>query len=101
MRGNETEGFYLYAKQVSHPERFPSISCALFNERGALVLAMRKNAVIELGDGYCEKRHDGGVEIIDEQGKTLFGYRVRRYKNVAVTELFGEWYNQRGEKISL
>lgn len=100
-RGSEENGFFFHAKEVAHPERFPNISCVLFDEKGKLVVKLRKNSVEELGDGYSEKRSENGIEIVHESGKVVFEYQVKKYQNVAVTEICAECFDHCGEKIIL
>ncbi len=100
-RGNEDEGFFFHAREVAHPEKYPFISCALFDEKGALIARIRKNAVVEMSGEYSEKRADEGMEIVHKSGKRVFGYRVVQYQNVAVTEVFFDCYDHCGGKINL
>ncbi len=100
-RGDEDEGFFFHAKEVVHPEKYPFISCALFDEKGALIVKIRKNAVMELHKAYSAKQTDEGMEIVHGSGKRVFGYRVVQYQNVAVTEVFMDCYDHCGENIRL
>lgn len=101
QRGNGEEGFFFQAREVAHPEKYPSISCALFDEKGAAVVRIRKNTVVEMGREYSEKRTDEGMEILHNSGKCIFMYRVMKYQNVAVTEVFLDCYDHCGGKVNL
>jgi len=100
-RGDNNKGFFFHAGQISYPERYPAISCALFDEKGALIARIHKNAVVEMSTEYSENRTDVGMEIVHKSGNRVFGYRVINYQNVAVTEVFLDCYDHCGSKITL
>lgn len=101
QRGNVDEGFCLHAREVVHPERYPFITCAIFDEKGSVIVKIRKNAVVEINKEYSEKRTDAGMEIVHKNGKKVFGYKVVNYQNVAVTEIFADCYDHSGGKVNL
>ena len=99
--GEEGDGFFIAAGGVEHPSPFPRISIDLFDAKGALIASIRDNLTDSLATGLTEKRDDDSLSIIDSGGKEIFAYYVKRYQNVYVTEIRGEFYTRKGEPVIL
>ena len=99
-KGSEGDGFFLHALEVAHPAVFPRISANLFSEKGAPVASIRDNAVERLAGGYREERDADGMAVLDAGGNAVFRYRVKRYQNVYVTEISGEFFDEKGRPVT-
>ncbi len=100
-QGSEGDMFFLHALEVAHPAAFPRISANLFSAKGAPIASIRGNAVERLAGGYREERDGDGMAVLDASGNAVFRYRVKRYQNVYVTEISGEFFDEKGRPVTL
>ncbi len=101
LMGVEGDGFFIAARGVEHPSDFPRLSVNLFNAKGEKIASIRDNRTYDLKQGYAEKRNDDSMVISDSRGNEVFGYTISRYQNVYITEIRGEFYNGKGEPVTL
>lgn len=101
LAGAEGRGFFLHAREVAHPAEFPRISLHLFTRNGEPAVLMRDNRIIELARGLTEERLDDGMVVRDSGGNVLFGYSVKKFQNVYVTELSGEFCDESGKPVTI
>jgi len=99
--GEEGGGFFLRADEAVHPGPFPRISCDLFDGKGRPVASVRRNETVMFGEGCREERGDDALAFFTGEGKMVFSYRVRRYQNVYVTEIEGEFFDEKGRPVTV
>jgi hypothetical protein len=99
LAGREGGGFFLHAREAAHPDEFPRISLTAFTREGVPAVVMRDNRIIELARGFTEERRGDGMSVRDAGGNEIFGYTVTKYQNVYVTEVRGEFFDEKGEAV--
>ncbi len=99
--GTEGDGFYFHAAESVYPEPFPKISCNLFDEKGRLVVSILRNETGALGEGCREDRDPDALAFYNREGRKIISFSVRRYQNVYVTELEGEFFDENGKPVMI
>ena len=101
LAGSEGDDFFFHAREAAHPAEFPRISLKLFTPDGAPAVIMRDTRVVELARGLTEERREDGMSVKGPGGRVLFGYCVKKFQNVYVTEISGEFCDEKGKPVSL
>ncbi|GEM_PF-1961777 len=92
--------FYLIAKEVPYPEKFPNISVNTFNRKGEKILTIRNNRICYLHEKLRSERRGRNLTILDSNNRIVFKWESRAYTNVYITSLGGELYDEKGNAVS-
>lgn len=95
------EKFFLIAKEIRYPEKFPSISLNNFNKKGEKVVTIINNKIQFLQNSLRSESKNRNVSIVDEKDRIIFQSESIEYTNVYITRISGEFYDERGQLVSL
>jgi hypothetical protein len=95
------EKFFLIAKEIRYPEKFPSISVNNFNKKGEKVVTIINNRIQYLQKNLKSESKNRNVSVVDKKDRVIFQSESIEYTNVYITKISGEFYDEKGQRVSI
>jgi hypothetical protein len=91
--------FFLIAREIRHPEKFPNISLNNFNKKGVRVVTIIDNRIEYIQKNFKSESRNRNISIFDENDRIIFKSESIEYTNVYITRISGEFYDERGKRV--